>query len=137
MRPSPLTCNFLDAFRFFECVISFIRIINHRTAWLTSLTTPRCKGLPMPVTILSCKQCQQRKRKCDKGAPCDACTKAGIQCTAVERNRLPRGRSGNVGVNKRNTGLKERVLRLESIVSHLQDWREEEKPHRQVDIFHP
>ncbi len=64
---------------------------------------------------LSCRQCQSRKRKCDKAVPCSSCREAGIDCSAVERKRLPRGRSGAVG--KKNESLLLRLDRLEALLA--------------------
>ncbi len=70
------------------------------------------------VARLSCRQCQQRKTKCDKDIPCSACKNAGVHCNAVQRARLPRGRTGKV--KNRNTQLDTRVARLESLVKQLE-----------------
>lgn len=63
---------------------------------------------------LSCERCQQRKVKCDKDSPCGACRRAGLDCTAVHRQRLPRGR--NVKRTGKETDLKDRVARLEKLL---------------------
>lgn len=71
----------------------------------------------VPTARLSCQQCSQRKTKCDKGLPCSACQKAGLGCVAVNRQRLPRGRSGHT---KRRDGLlKARIDRLEALVAKI------------------
>ncbi|TVY83900.1 C6 finger domain transcription factor nscR [Lachnellula suecica] len=63
---------------------------------------------------LTCLQCQRRKRKCDKGSPCQTCQQAGITCTAISRARLPRGRHAA----QRGSGdLRQRVARLEALLS--------------------
>ncbi|KAI7681663.1 hypothetical protein KC322_g14157, partial [Hortaea werneckii] len=72
----------------------------------------------MQASRLSCEQCQARKTKCDKNLPCSACVKAGHQCTPVQRQRLPRGRSGKA--RSREDALKARIGRLESVVTQLQ-----------------
>ncbi|KAI6820635.1 hypothetical protein KC332_g4229 [Hortaea werneckii] len=72
----------------------------------------------MQAARLSCEQCQARKTKCDKNLPCSACVKAGHQCTPVQRQRLPRGRSGKA--RSREDALKARIGRLESVVTQLQ-----------------
>ena len=66
---------------------------------------------------LSCEQCQQRKTKCDKAHPCGACRRASIVCTAVQRRRLPRGRTATA--KGRNVELKGRIARLENLLSTL------------------
>lgn len=48
----------------------------------------------MTTARLSCRQCQARKRRCDKRSPCASCELAGMQCVPLQRKRLPRGRSG-------------------------------------------
>ncbi|KAL3471080.1 hypothetical protein BJX99DRAFT_238163 [Aspergillus californicus] len=50
----------------------------------------------MPSTArarLTCQSCARRKVKCDKGSPCGNCVRNNIPCIAVERRRLPRGRT--------------------------------------------
>lgn len=74
--------------------------------------------MSMQAARLSCEQCQARKTKCDKHLPCSACVKAGHQCTPVQRQRLPRGRSGKA--RSREDALKARIGRLESVVTQLQ-----------------
>ncbi|RMY79362.1 hypothetical protein D0862_13192 [Hortaea werneckii] len=74
--------------------------------------------MSMQAARLSCEQCQARKTKCDKNLPCSACVKAGHQCTPVQRQRLPRGRSGKA--RSREDALKARIGRLESVVTQLQ-----------------
>ena len=67
---------------------------------------------------LSCEQCQQRKTRCDKSHPCGSCQKANIECTAVQRRRLPRGRTATG--RARDTELKDRVAQLEAfLASHI------------------
>jgi hypothetical protein len=62
---------------------------------------------------LSCLQCQQRKKKCDKKDPCHACSQACIACTPISRARLPRGRH----VNQQGSAvLRQRVARLEQLL---------------------
>ena len=71
-------------------------------------------GSERPKVSLSCLQCQQRKKKCDKGQPCQACKQNGLDCATVSRARLPRGRR----TNARNTNdLKQRAARLESLLA--------------------
>lgn len=65
-----------------------------------------------PKVTLSCLQCQQRKRKCDKSSPCGACTQSGIDCTPILRARKPRGRH----VVGKDTDLKQRISRLETLL---------------------
>lgn len=71
--------------------------------------------LPVP---LSCEQCRRRKTKCDKAAPCSACKNAGIACNAIQRARLPRGRSGKV--QNKNAMLNARVAHMEQLVKKLE-----------------
>ena len=52
----------------------------------STITSPRTPA------SLTCLQCQQRKRKCDKQHPRQGCRQRGTECTAVLRARLPRGR---------------------------------------------
>ena len=79
----------------------------------------------VPPAQLSCQQCHQRKIKCSKTVPCSACLKAEINCTAVQRSRLPRGRSGRkrVGESKgiERSRLQDRLGNLEAVVANLQD----------------
>ncbi|OGM50436.1 C6 transcription factor [Aspergillus bombycis] len=85
------------------------------------------KELSQPVTStprvrLSCELCRQRKVKCDKLNPCTNCQRFGATCVPVERARLPRGRSGRVtgkNASGHDTGLKERVDRLEELLREL------------------
>lgn len=44
---------------------------------------------------LSCDLCRERKVKCDKLDPCSNCATAGVACSTIYRNRLPRGRHAN------------------------------------------
>lgn len=67
---------------------------------------------------LSCEQCRRRKTKCDKGAPCSACKNAQLSCTAVQRARLPRGRTGRP--QNKSTILQSRLSRLEDLVKQLE-----------------
>lgn len=67
---------------------------------------------------LSCEECRRRKTKCDKGSPCSACKHAGITCTAVQRARLPRGRSGKA--KNKGSALELRVAQLEGLVRQLE-----------------
>ena len=66
---------------------------------------------------LSCKLCQRRKVSCDKGDPCATCKRAGIKCEVAVRQRLPRGRNG--GRKRTDAELKQRIGRLESLVTSL------------------
>ncbi|KAG8530256.1 uncharacterized protein KY384_004757 [Bacidia gigantensis] len=75
--------------------------------------------MSLPNAKLSCEACQHRKTKCDKQEPCGACQKAGFKCTTVQRQRLPRGKTGNA--RGQTSALKARITRLEGLVSQLQD----------------
>ncbi|KAE8340076.1 hypothetical protein BDV24DRAFT_175711 [Aspergillus arachidicola] len=85
------------------------------------------KELPQSVTStprvrLSCELCRQRKVKCDKLNPCTNCQRFGATCVPVERARLPRGRSGRAtgkNASGQDTGLRERVGRLEELLRGL------------------
>lgn len=66
---------------------------------------------------LSCKLCQRRKVGCDKGDPCATCRRAGVKCEVIARQRLPRGRNG--GRKRADAELKERIGRLEAMVTSL------------------
>ena len=70
-----------------------------------------------PKDRLSCKLCQRRKVGCDKGDPCATCRRAGVKCEISTRQRLPRGRNG--GRKRADTELKERIGRLEALVTSL------------------
>lgn len=59
---------------------------------------------------------RQRKARCDKLNPCSNCRRAGVKCNPVERQRLPRGRSG--AKRAHNTELKARISRLENLITH-------------------
>ncbi|KAF2171008.1 hypothetical protein M409DRAFT_51243 [Zasmidium cellare ATCC 36951] len=84
--------------------------------------------MSVPLAQLSCEQCQRRKTKCSKTTPCSACEKAGIQCTAVQRQRLPRGRSGKQRADiTTRRALRDRVERLESLVKGLQQPQQHER----------
>ncbi|KAF2767549.1 hypothetical protein EJ03DRAFT_383892 [Teratosphaeria nubilosa] len=75
--------------------------------------------MSLPLAKLTCQQCQQRKTRCDKRQPqCSACERAGLNCVAVQRQRLPRGKSGNV--KRGDPAVKARIARLESLVVQLQ-----------------
>ena len=67
-----------------------------------------------PKVSLSCLQCQQRKKKCDKNNPCQACRQAGLACAAISRARLPRGRHT---IQRDSADLRQRVARLEKLLS--------------------
>jgi hypothetical protein len=82
-------------------------------------------GSERPQVSLACLQCQQRKRKCDKNSPCQACVLAGIACTAVSRARLPRGRHA---VQRDNDDLRVRVARLERLLLAQKDDGEPPEP---------
>lgn len=63
---------------------------------------------------LSCAQCQRRKTKCNKQVPCSACLSIGARCEVVQRERLPRGKSGRIA--RKNVTLAERVSNLEKLL---------------------
>jgi hypothetical protein len=67
-----------------------------------------------PKVSLSCLQCQNRKKKCDKKVPCQAYRQVGISCTAVSGARLPRGRHA---AQREGGDLRRRVARLEQLLS--------------------
>jgi hypothetical protein len=55
---------------------------------MASLSRPGSENAPQ----LSCDLCRERKVRCDKLNPCTNCTAAGVACSTIHRNRLPRGR---------------------------------------------
>jgi hypothetical protein len=67
-----------------------------------------------PAPRLACQRCKQKKLKCDKGTPCSACRKADLVCHAVQRIRLPRGKSGTTKTH--NKLLETRVARIEALL---------------------
>ena len=69
--------------------------------------------------FLSCELCRSRKIKCDKAeGGCTNCKRAGVQCVAISRQRLPRGRKG--GRKPAEVELKARVAKLENLVRTLE-----------------
>lgn len=92
-----------------------------KTSFPTQLPMTTKSNIAIPTAQLSCEQCQQRKTKCSKTVPCAACVKAGIPCTAVQRHRLPRGRSR---AQRRDAStvhaLTDRIARLEAVVAQYQ-----------------
>lgn len=77
--------------------------------------------MSMPVAQLSCQNCTRRKTKCDKQLPiCSACARAGISCTTVQRQRLPRGKSARLAKSSNEQALRDRIDRLEGVVARLQ-----------------
>ncbi|KAL6233818.1 hypothetical protein BDW75DRAFT_214188 [Aspergillus navahoensis] len=86
-----------------------------------------------PCAQLTCERCKRRKVKCDKLRPCTNCRKAGIHCVAVERARLPRGRSAKKKQSPQEKAsswpqtpdLSSRVSMLEGLLQSLLDSRTE------------
>ncbi|OJJ02022.1 hypothetical protein ASPVEDRAFT_131375 [Aspergillus versicolor CBS 583.65] len=78
-----------------------------------------------PLAQLTCETCKRRKVKCDKLRPCTNCSNAGIQCVAVERARLPRGRSAKKKKRPQEEpgNLSGRVSMLEGVIQSLLDGR--------------
>ena len=72
-----------------------------------------------PKVSLSCRQCQQRKKRCDKNQPCQSCTQYGIECIPISRARLPRGRHAS---KQNSADLRQRVARLESLTANPVDF---------------
>jgi len=68
---------------------------------------------------LSCEQCQRRKVRCNKSVPCSACIDGGIDCTPVQRQRLPRGRTATKRF-PRPADLGSRLQQLETAIAQLQ-----------------
>lgn len=68
-----------------------------------------------PTPRLSCGQCRQRKKKCDKGSPCSACKTAGVRCDVIQRLRLPRGKTAG-GATHKSAKLEHRVARIEELL---------------------
>ncbi|KAL2800162.1 hypothetical protein BJX66DRAFT_321658 [Aspergillus keveii] len=83
---------------------------------------------------LTCETCKRRKVKCDKLRPCTNCCKAGIQCVAVERPRLPRGRSARKK-KEASSDLSGRVSMLEGLIQSLlnSNTRVQSRPDRDRD----
>lgn len=83
-----------------------------------------------PPARLMCETCKRRKVKCDKLRPCTNCSKAGIQCVAVERPRLPRGRSAKKkkGPQEDPPNLSGRVSMLEELIQSLLNDRVQSGP---------
>lgn len=67
-----------------------------------------------PKPRLACQRCKQKKLRCDKGAPCSACRTSDHVCHAVQRARLPRGKSGTTRSHKKL--LETRVARIEALL---------------------
>ncbi|KAF2754216.1 hypothetical protein EJ05DRAFT_504316 [Pseudovirgaria hyperparasitica] len=78
-----------------------------------------------PEVQLTCLQCQQRKRKCDKMTPCQTCVRSGTQCTPVSRTRLPRGRHA---LQRDGKDLRQRVARLEKLLMDQKDITHQSHP---------
>ena len=68
---------------------------------------------------LSCERCRQRKTKCDKTLPCTACKRAQVECIAIQRQRLPRGR--RAAQEARKSALETRIMKLETLVKQFKD----------------
>ena len=68
--------------------------------------------------MLACQVCQKKKIRCNRGSPCEGCSKAGVPCVPVVNYRLPRGRNG--GRKKTSDVTEARLARLESLLSSLQ-----------------
>ena len=67
---------------------------------------------------LSCSKCRQRKVKCDKSYPCNACRRSGIDCVyPVRHQRFVGGKSKS---RVRNTEVVHRLSRLESLLSEYE-----------------
>ncbi|KAL9040607.1 MAG: hypothetical protein Q9214_004419 [Letrouitia sp. 1 TL-2023] len=66
---------------------------------------------------LSCANCRQRKIKCSKANPCEACLELGLEC--VFPNRRPRAsRSQRDALKARDGELLSRIRHLESILAN-------------------
>lgn len=83
-----------------------------------------------PPAQLMCETCKRRKVKCDKLRPCTNCSKASIQCIAVERPRLPRGRSAKKKKRPQEDppNLSGRVSILEELIQSLLSSRAQPRP---------
>jgi hypothetical protein len=80
-----------------------------------------------PAPRLACQQCKQRKLRCDKGSPCNACRAAGLVCQVVQRARLPRGKSAHGGKKQmQKQSLETRLKQLEALL----DQHTKVKPNR-------
>lgn len=74
-----------------------------------------------PRVRLSCETCRHRKVKCDKLSPCSSCVRLGFTCVAVQRVRLPRGRTTRAPVRAAHTDkeLADRVAKLEQLLQQV------------------
>lgn len=70
---------------------------------------------------LSCGPCRHRKLKCNRGHPCDNCTKRGDtqSCSYATPGNKRRGGSGAGGVNGTPDDMQNRIDRLEGLVLSL------------------
>ncbi|KAH7065750.1 hypothetical protein BKA63DRAFT_496355 [Paraphoma chrysanthemicola] len=90
---------------------------------LSSFVNFRCLDSPcthfaetmLHIPRLACEQCKRRKIRCNKSSPCLACRNAGLDCHAVERARLPRGKSGKA--RTQNRMLETRISRIEEMLA--------------------
>ncbi|KAF2172219.1 hypothetical protein M409DRAFT_62979 [Zasmidium cellare ATCC 36951] len=73
---------------------------------------------PTPRTKLACRQCQKRKIKCDRALPCNHCRQSGLSCSQGIRKR--RSTVESHALEHRNTELRDRLDRLESMVVNMQ-----------------
>ncbi|KAJ5413824.1 hypothetical protein N7509_000451 [Penicillium cosmopolitanum] len=65
--------------------------------------------------------CEYRRRKvnCDKLSPCSNCERHGVQCIAVRRARLPRGRTNNRATGQTDTSKSAIMERMDKIEQQL------------------
>lgn len=103
------------------------------------------KGSDTEIPRLSCELCRERKVRCDKASPhCTNCVKAGMACVPVYRKRYSRGRhtarrnlgpraegaaavaaAGVVPQEMENDDLRDRVRRLECMISNMNHERQD------------
>ena len=68
---------------------------------------------------LSCAPCRHRKLKCNRGHPCDNCTKRGDVSACNYANPTVRRRTANAGANQTPDDMQNRIDRLEGLVLSL------------------
>lgn len=134
------------------CNLIFLQCLGSVTYSLLDYNTYSSAGLEAmnqsslgPRAQLTCETCKRRKVKCDKLRPCTACRKANVRCVAVERARLPRGRSAKkekivepqeTAVSCHHTpDLSYRVEVLERLVRSLLDSRTETSGNKTASLF--
>ncbi|KAK5132779.1 hypothetical protein LTR08_008664 [Meristemomyces frigidus] len=77
---------------------------------------------------LSCAPCRHRKLKCNRGHPCDNCTKRGDTQSCNYATPGARKRGGVNGLNVNPDDMQNRIDRLESLVLNLMTSGESQPP---------